>query len=179
MNTFTVSSGKIRATDPCYEVDVWCAHTIDNVKNGTWYSYQVKSNEGLWGERTSELSVIHSDYIHQYCLYKKLLGSFGVDSGQFGFFDDAEYRALAKDQFEYEPNTFYGIICDQTLDPEDVTRGLAMVPFGTASRSGFGDGTYPVFAAYNSAGEIIALKAVYISDEEEEGYFNDEEEEVD
>lgn len=34
--TFTVSSGALRATDPCYKIDTWCATTLGNVLNGTW-----------------------------------------------------------------------------------------------------------------------------------------------
>lgn len=35
-NTFVVSSGALRVTDPCYDADTWCAGTLDDVKNGIW-----------------------------------------------------------------------------------------------------------------------------------------------
>lgn len=36
MNQFTITSGAMRVTDPCYEVDTWCAGELANVMNGTW-----------------------------------------------------------------------------------------------------------------------------------------------
>lgn len=35
-NAFAVSSGALRVTDPCYDMETWCAGTLDNVKNGIW-----------------------------------------------------------------------------------------------------------------------------------------------
>ena len=36
IETFTVNMDKIRVTDPCYDMETWCAGTIENVKGGTW-----------------------------------------------------------------------------------------------------------------------------------------------
>lgn len=33
---FVIASGAMRVTDPCYDMDTWCAGTLENVKNGTW-----------------------------------------------------------------------------------------------------------------------------------------------
>ncbi|MGJ0628245.1 hypothetical protein [Xenorhabdus bovienii] len=35
---FVVGSSALRLTDPCYSMDVWCAGTLENVKNGIWMS---------------------------------------------------------------------------------------------------------------------------------------------
>jgi hypothetical protein len=35
-NAFAVSSGALRVTDPCYDMETWCAGTLENVKNGIW-----------------------------------------------------------------------------------------------------------------------------------------------
>lgn len=35
-NSFTVSSKKLRVTDPCYDDTTWCAGNITKVKNGVW-----------------------------------------------------------------------------------------------------------------------------------------------
>lgn len=37
--SFQVDSGALRVTDPCYEMDVWCAGTLPNVKNGRWMAF--------------------------------------------------------------------------------------------------------------------------------------------
>lgn len=38
VQTFEVNSGALQVTDPCYEVDTWCAGKLENVKNGTWFA---------------------------------------------------------------------------------------------------------------------------------------------
>lgn len=35
---FTVTSGALRATDPCYNMDTWCAGTVEQVANGKWFA---------------------------------------------------------------------------------------------------------------------------------------------
>lgn len=36
VETFQVTAGALRVTDPCYDMETWCAGTLDNVLNGTW-----------------------------------------------------------------------------------------------------------------------------------------------
>lgn len=36
MQGFTVTSGALRVTDPCYHMEVWCAANLENVMNGEW-----------------------------------------------------------------------------------------------------------------------------------------------
>ena len=37
---FPVSSGALRVTDPCYfDLNTWCAGTLENVKNGVWMAH--------------------------------------------------------------------------------------------------------------------------------------------
>lgn len=38
-NTFVVSSGALRVTDPCYDMDTWCAGTLPNVMDGIWQAH--------------------------------------------------------------------------------------------------------------------------------------------
>jgi hypothetical protein len=37
--TFNVTGGALRVTDPCYDMDTWCAGTLDKVRNGTWETH--------------------------------------------------------------------------------------------------------------------------------------------
>lgn len=39
IETFIVSSGSLRVTDPCYDTETWCAGTVDDVSNGTWSAF--------------------------------------------------------------------------------------------------------------------------------------------
>ena len=50
-NAFAVSSGALRVTDPCYDMETWCAGTLDNVKNGIWQAhvgYRKPPEEQQW-----------------------------------------------------------------------------------------------------------------------------------
>lgn len=44
---FSVESGAMRVTDPCYEMDVWCAGTAENVMNGRWSAQVQYFNEAF------------------------------------------------------------------------------------------------------------------------------------
>jgi len=49
--TFTVESGALRVTDPCYDMTTWCAGTLDKVRNGLWYThvgYHKDAEEEAW-----------------------------------------------------------------------------------------------------------------------------------
>jgi len=112
--TFDVTSGKMVCSDPCYELGTWCQGVVDNVKNGKWDAGIATSDEGSWGERISHLWVYHIDAvaknpkilreIEQFNGYQ-LAFDFGVDSGQFGFFDFANYRndasAVGLDKYNF------------------------------------------------------------------------------
>lgn len=39
VETFNVSSGALRVTDPCYSMDTWCAGTLEKVRNGLWHAH--------------------------------------------------------------------------------------------------------------------------------------------
>ena len=44
---------KVRVSDPCYGTGVWCAGTIDNVKEGLYNVAVEMSDEGMWGNRVN------------------------------------------------------------------------------------------------------------------------------
>lgn len=37
--TFEVTSGALRVTDPCYDMETWCSGQLDDVMNGTWQAH--------------------------------------------------------------------------------------------------------------------------------------------
>ena len=105
----------------------------------------------------------------------------GVDSGQFGFFDKDFYRndEAAKDlkKYEFSPDydreegdSWYRACCDLTLAKES----WGVLPNGVVSSSGFGDGSYPVFGEKDENGEWIAFEVIFIGDEEDEDYDDEE-----
>ena len=51
---FSVKSGAMRVTDPCYQIDTWCAGTLENVKNGQWSAFastQFDQSEVDWAKK--------------------------------------------------------------------------------------------------------------------------------
>ena len=185
-NFFNVTSGKMVCSDPCYEIPTWCQGIVENVKNGKWDSGIATSDEGAWGERISHLWVYHIDAIAK---NPKILREveqfnghllpfdFGVDSGQFGFFDFDNYRndESAKDLKKYNfGNDFnspkesgeewYRACCKITLDKES----WGVLPNGAVSSSGFGDGSYEVRGIKDENGEYVAFCVEYIGQDVDE-----------
>lgn len=191
MEKFEITSGKMVISDPCYTLDTWCQGVVDRVKNGTWVADAQKVQS--WGERVSILFAINEQALKENPNIKDILlngdakelpFTFGVDSGQLGFFDHEHYRndESAKDlpKFDFggdfdvqDGDIWYRAVCDLTLGGEQ----WGALPFGVVSSSGFGDGSYPVFAVTNEYDEYIGFMAIFIAEDEddEEEYEDDEE----
>lgn len=86
---------------------------------------------------------------------------------------------LSEERMKKDNERWYSMCCGKTLgvltepgeyEEDDMmieTYQSGVVPFGCVSRSGYGDGGYPVYIMkYND--EIIGIKVVFISDEDEE-----------
>jgi hypothetical protein len=183
---FNVTSGKMVCSDPCYDLGTWCQGVIDNVKNGKWEADIANSNEGDWGHRISHLWVFNVEAVINNPSIKReietfkghtLPFSFGVDSGQFGFFDHANYRndESAKELKKYEfgddfdnkeGDTWYRACADLTLGKDS----WGVIPFGAVSSSGFGDGSYEVRGIKDSNGEYVAFCVEYIGQDDEDEF---------
>jgi len=157
LGEFEVTSGALRVTDPCYDEVVWCSGTVDNVKNGTWEAFIMTSDFSSWGNRVIKLLANHKDYEGISKFEHEDVGfEVGVDSGQAGIFDLEEWRKMRHD-FKDE---WYGDICG-------VTNPAGVIPWGVATRSGFGDGGY--FAEkYLKDGKVVGIEVVFIVNEDAE-----------
>lgn len=196
---FNVTSGKMVCSDPCYSTDTWCMGVIENVKNGKWEAGIEMSDEGSWGDRVAYLWVFNLDAVIENPSIKHdvetfnghpLPFSFGVDSGQFGFFDFAHYRndESVKDLPKYEfgdnfdreaGDEWYRAVCNLTLGVES----FGVLPFGAVSSSGYGDGSYEVRGVKDNNGEYVGFCVEFIGhevddedewDDEDENEFEDE-----
>lgn len=168
---FSVESNKLRATDPCYRLDVWCAGNIENVANGLWFVFP-KYYEEPRDKRVAELVVVHESYKRADIKVWELANiEGGVDSGQFGFFDFGPWAAMQMEGIgSYgDENSFYGKVCELTGTSEQV----GVLRYGAVSSSGWGDGCYPVYVHKNKDGVVVAARVVFISDEEEESEYDD------
>ena len=162
---FTINSGKIRVTDPCYTRDTWCSGVLENCKVGDWRAYAIYYDMGMWGNRIAKLIIVHSSKPSYNFVDNWIKTEFeaGVDSGQCGFFDDALYP---EDVGEYmDPSSFYSKACELTYnEAQGFTAGV--MSFGAVASSGFGDGGYDCFIQKNESGEIIAAQIVFIPEED-------------
>jgi hypothetical protein len=183
---FSVTSNKMVCSDPCYSIPTWCQGVIENVRNGKWEAGIATSDEGSWGERVSHLWVYNIDAVIKNPSIKedieRFMGgstlpyTFGVDSGQFGFFDFDNYRkdssveGLPKYDFggqfprgDEEGEAWYETCCHLTLGEES----WGVIPNGVVSSSGYGDGSYEVRGIKDN-GEYVAFCVEYIGQEEDD-----------
>lgn len=172
LGTFEVISGKLRVTDPCYTKDTWCSGVLDNVAIGKWSAYTEISDAGSWGKRVATLTVMHES-ISNTRNWSLTDIDVGVDSGQAGFFDESFYPEGKVGEYD-DLDSFYGQVFQMTLSENRA----GVIPFGAVSRSGYGDGSYNCFVCRNDDGLVVAAKIEFITDEEyEEDYYDEEEEE--
>lgn len=172
MKTITITlKNKVVVSDPCYELDTWCAGTLNNVLPGE-YICDIAKVHNRWGDRVSHLYAIHSNYnnIKLNDINEAQDFVVGVDSGTAGIFD-YDYYALnhlgKTNDYWYKQhicNAFY---------PDFRYLGIDIIHThnkGVASNTGFGDGSYTCFVKRNDEGQIIAIMIEYISDNADDEY---------
>lgn len=187
------TSGQIHVSDPCYDgLDDFLLTATVEVKPGKWLAWVEISDEGDWGKRVSHLYASHiSRAVSVYDPWgESIHDDIAVDSGQCGMFDTEHYRREADAAgyvFRHDTDDphhmhwltdmaardgrWYAMCCDQTID-RDQHGGV--VPGGCVSSSGFGDGSYLLFAQQDEAGVTDALLLEFISPEEDESDDEDE-----
>ena len=163
MTQFNVKSGKLRVTDPAYDLSVWCAATLDKVKNGVYHVNVDHENKGVWGDRISQIEIYHDSVKTRLNRLKWHWrdSNIGVDSGQAGFFDYEEFRKV-KDNEQLD-NTFYNEMSEYTLSTDQYGAN----EFGAVSSSGYGDGVYSLHVAELN-GEVVAARIVFIDEDSED-----------
>ncbi|USK33078.1 DUF4241 domain-containing protein [Bacillus sp. F19] len=160
VGTFTVESGELIVTDPCYQVDDENEMQIilSNVKKGNWTTSISYSNE----EVVKSLLVFYGENkpSGKWHDCDKLIG---VDSAQAGIFDLEAFGRGDTIQFELKNVNdieiaedglkYYVACCD--IVASDAQGGV--VPGGAVSMSGYGDGMYEVKVKYNVSKEVVGV----------------------
>ena len=169
--TFEITSGAMRATDPCYDMETWCADTITDVVNGTWEIEAIRGDENRVAMLIARHAVHGSNLPLEY-IDEEMSGEYGVDSGQFGFFDNARYAAEQGGDYN-EMGSFYNEICNTTMPRSDTGEYSEQTDFsfrdyGAVSSSGYGDGSYSVYVTYGYDGDVIAIMVEFMRAEDED-----------
>ena len=169
-------SNNVRVSDPCYTDDVWCKTQLKNVLPGLYNWSVAHSDEGVWGNRISSITMIHGDFDDDDSIEWQYHSDIGVDSGQAGIFCESSYRndevaaSITTPEVDFEipfdsaGDAWYTKMCKFTLGGD----GYGMYDTGLVSCSGIGDGQYPLYVAYDRNNYIIAMKIDYLLDDEDD-----------
>ncbi len=178
LGTFVVESGTLAVCDPGYgapgadEVESGALHGLArNAKRGEWHASVIKVDAGDWGERCSELVAHHTD--HQPttgATWQLAASAICVDSGQAGIFDAPTIgldSIVPQGWFDggtplLPDELWYSMCCKQTLSD----LGAGVVPGGAVASAGFGDGTYEWFHVTTGDGTVVAVRIVFLTDED-------------
>jgi len=183
----TLNGTSAIVTDPCYYGgSEYMHHEVKDLQQyrGSWMLETHREEMGGWGERTVELTVVHSTFSPSDA--RILSHSAGVDSGQMSICGDRDAERFANPD-DYGPNGFeplahagkfdYQGACDITLNHP--THSGVLCGVMAVSDTGCGDGVYPVYVWRNAAGMATKISVDFRDDPEEDEYDEIEEEEVD
>lgn len=177
MKTIQLSNDVI-VTDPCYTEDTWCLARFSDVLPGTYKCYT--EHDGST-DRIAMLRVTHVDYTsgNESRLLYECTAYIGVDSGQAGIFCMTSYRDDSYDIPIPEDKSPDWIVDDGPTEGEPGRYWYSRVSAhtftdynwgaydrGAVSRSGWGDGMYPVTVA-KVDGKIVSIQIQYLFDEDD------------
>jgi Protein of unknown function (DUF4241) len=174
MNQIQLSQN-VRVSDPCYTDDVWCKTQLKNVLPGSYICDVSHNDTSGWGNRISGITAIHEDYVSRPIEWQ-FHSDIGVDSGQAGIFCESSYRndevatGITTPDVDFEMpdggegEAWYTKMCKFTLSEDS----YGAYDTGMVSSSGIGDGSYPLYVAYDKNDNIIAMKLDYLLDDEDE-----------
>ena len=165
---------KVQVTDPGYSLSVWCTKTIENMLPGEYGTFATIVNTGILGRRVSELTIAHKSVeLGNLKFIKVVTDDIGVDSGNCGFFDYDKFQEAKEIDARFEAehdNSGIGPFTKKWWSISDNLKALGgtLDDWGVLSHSGYGDGSYDLYLAYDESGEnVIAAKIVYLYNEEE------------
>lgn len=172
LGNIMITSGQVKASDPCYGDEIWCNTTIKNVLNGEYEASIDIMDCDVWGDRVAKLEIHHKDYLNKPTDFE-YEHTCGVDSGTFCLADLEYYKEHHTDRDVNED--WYQ---DYVVDMSD--KGHCIDERCVISNSGFGDGGYDVYIHREQVnGYIVGVEVIFIDEDEEdfEEYEYDENEE--
>ena len=118
---------KVRISDPCYDVNTWCAGTLESVLPGEYQCFMQRTDMKDWGVRIANIEVRHKDYLDVEPIELQDI-DVGVDSGQAGIYDLDYFIEARKDK--NGKDEWYDRVCDTTYVTKD---NPEYVPFKQSS----------------------------------------------
>ena len=116
---------RVRVTETCYDLDVWCAGSLENVKPGEYKTIMREFDEDDWGIRVGTVEIWHESVEPDYDHLVETDITVGVDSGQAGFADYDYYAAIwnngEHEDFYFDKCVTFGHV-DVPLTPEDIDK---------------------------------------------------------
>lgn len=145
---------KIDITDPCFKRDAWCRLNDIQIESGTYKCYAEYNNN--YGQKVAAIAIAKNKSLISEA--KEEIGFICVESGIAGFFDEP---------IEFDDNEWFQFcyLLNITHREKIVFSSRDYASFmchGFFSISGFGDGTYSVFAHKNADGVPDALVILFI-----------------
>ncbi len=167
IGNFSVESGKLIVTDPCYSTaDTEMQVQLSNVKNGGW---------------TASISYTDDATVETLMAYfaeKKPSGKWhvcdrliAIDSAQAGIFDadlfgkDESVPGEVENVYDIEMSEEglkYYVVCSDRVASDD--QG-GIIPGGAIAMSGYGDGLYEVSIKYNASKEVVGVMIDFSGEE--------------
>jgi hypothetical protein len=190
LGTFEVVSGALRISDPSYDLSMGFAGTV-KATNGTWRAASYTRTLKDWGQRVCGLAA-QLDSSRRNLPWKECKFEVGVDTAIAGIFDLAHFRDNSVVTSETPISLFWTKLLQQERNWEGMCHTAAkgefhkmrtddgkftgivddvfftgsVVPFGVVSGSGYGDGGYPAYVKRNSKSEAVAVKIVFIDEDD-------------
>lgn len=151
---------KVRVSDPCYDSDVWCACTLENMLPGKYKATALLVNTDDWGVRVAQLMICHEDYVNRNMPLGCITNKIGVDAGMCGFWDYDRFKAAKEDENRRraENSRYTSPFAEEwmhELTENQQQGGILKDGWGVASRSGYGDGCYGLYAARNRDDKVV------------------------
>jgi len=160
-------NGDVVVTDPCYLSSGHSSDDLVALPQGTYEAYIEKVDTNGWGVRVAKFYVIkEGEKVYNETPIRNRF----VDSGQMMIVDKAALSGWVADEFtgaENTPKIFgYSGACVITCAAERA--GVFDNGLGAVSRTGYGDGNYPLSLLLNSAKEPIGVGIEFISEDDDE-----------
>lgn len=179
---------QVVVSDPCYTIPTWCHVILNNVLPGTYNTYCKKVDLDGWGVRNSMLLAVHEDHVNDTLEWESHPLEVGVDSGQAGIFSSESYRndsIVDRIGLGDGDISFFGKFNPRDEEGEKwyvsmTSRTLGVLQHGVYDEgvvcsSGIGDGSYVLFTAEDTDGNIIGMSVDFLI----EGGENDEDDFID